>query len=580
MGTTAPATSASGFTQDRQSVSPAADAGHPLLPEGDPIAAHKVACEAVSRFLQLKAPDARQVEVLLTLDRHARRTSNRLLRRYVEGNAQLQVFQREDWSAALRLSQSFFAAYQHLWRQMRDSTADDWLPHAHRILFQLFHHRQVEFVLRFIRYKKRTPAHWEEIHEIFRFALARGITRIDVAADRSEQKPAKTTTLEQRFIRLLLLDAINNGQLSPREVLWADDWLSRWCKALRLQSREEKGINQTAQKGFVVDLDAADGLKRAVPSIVTNAHFLDTSPLIPLIEEELRSQAETDAPHDMSAMATRAGQAVLLKKLAGIVGPAPVHTKRRGERSSVALAVEGIAGFADIVQVLREEARMRPGSASGQEAPEEGVTISPLGVEAYSSALPAGAGIDPDANPVADKRAVVLRAWQVKDSSASGCRMRAQVDDISPLIPGALIMTRESAHEPWTLSVVRRFRRLMVDHVEIGVEFVGRRPRFVKLVADSTIGQVGKPGDLQTRCFAALYLPPSDERPAMAIKTLLLPARYFNAGHDVTLMSANANYTLRLNQAIRQQFEFACCPFTVLHKQPVASGAKPGKRDA
>lgn len=575
MGTTASAASASALSKDRHSVGPAADEGHPLLPESDPIAAQRAACEAVSRFLQVDAPDARQLEVLLTLDRHARRTSNRLLRRYVEGNAQLQVFQRQDWSAALRLSQSFFAAYQHLWRQMKDSADGDWLPHAHRILFQLFHHRHVEFVLRFIRYKKRTPALWEEVHQIYRFALARGIARVDVAADRSEQMPAKTTTLEQRFIRLLLLDVVSNGQLSPREVLWADDWLSRWCKGLRLQSREEQGANRTAHRGFAVDLDAADGLKRVLPSIVTNAHFLDTSPLIPLIEEELRSRAETDSRHDMSATATRAGQAMLLKKLAGIVGPAPVRIKRRGERSSVALAVEGIAGFADIVQVLREEARMRPGGASGQEAPEEGVTISPLSAEAYSPALPAGAGIDSEANPVADRRAVVLRAWQVKDSSESGCRMRAQVNDISPLIPGALIMTRESEHGPWTLSVVRRFRRLMVDHVEIGVEFVGCRPRFVKLVADSTIGSVEKPGDTQARCFAALYLPPSDERPAIPIKTLLLPARYFDAGRDVTLMSANANYTLRLNQAIRQQFEFACCPFTVLHKQPVAAGAKP-----
>jgi len=63
----------------------------------------------------------------------------------------------------------------------------------------------------------------------------------------------------------------------------------------------------------------------------------------------------------------------------------------------------------------------------------------------------------------------------------------------------------------------------------------------------------------------------SDVRP-MRVKTLLLPARYYSAGCVVTLLSANANYTLQLRQPIRQPFEFVCVPFTVQDRQVASVG--------
>ena len=47
--------------------------------------------------------------------------------------------------------------------------------------------------------------------------------------------------------------------------------------------------------------------------------------------------------------------------------------------------------------------------------------------------------------------------------------------------------------------------------------------------------------DLASRCFAALYLPPSEKYPTMPIKTLLLPAREFRTDCDVTLLSSERN---------------------------------------
>lgn len=171
----------------------------------------------------------------------------------------------------------------------------------------------------------------------------------------------------------------------------------------------------------------------------------------------------------------------------------------------------------------------------------------------------------------ADSPSVVPEVWQLRDRSDSGSRLRGQIDDLNRIIPGSLLAFRETDDAPWTVSVVRRFRRLMVDHVEIGVEHVGRSPRFVKLVTESR-GD-GSP-DSSQRCFAALYLPPSEQRPTMPISTLLLPACNLQIDSTVTLLSSDATYTLRLNAPIQQQFEYLWTSFTVVDKAEVATATE------
>jgi hypothetical protein len=152
---------------------------------------------------------------------------------------------------------------------------------------------------------------------------------------------------------------------------------------------------------------------------------------------------------------------------------------------------------------------------------------------------------------IADQLSAIPQIWQVKDRSDTGCRMRGQIDNMNRVIPGSLIALRDSEGASWTVSVVRWFRRLMVDHVEIGVEYLGRKPRFIKLVAegdpDADLDFAQKPAP---RFFAALYLPPSAQFPTLPIKTILLPASEFRCGGEFTLLSSSATYRMRLNEAI------------------------------
>jgi hypothetical protein len=268
---------------------------------------------------------------------------------------------------------------------------------------------------------------------------------------------------------------------------------------------------------------------------------------------------------DRATPASRAGQLGLLKKLATLFAPNPVDIKRRAERKPVALAVQAIVGFQYIVDELHRNGQRQSEGLSSAPAPGTENTISSFGHPAPSSVFPATGNASPIAPGITGVFDGLPQIWQVKDRSDSGCRMRAQVGNLNGVIPGSLIAVRESETAPWIVSVVRWFRRLMVDYVEIGVEYLGREPRFVKLVTDcDRDSPIAEASNFSSRCFAALYLPPSAEYPTMPIKTLLLPAHDFRTDSDVTLLSSSATYRMRLSEPIQQQFEYVWTSFAFI----------------
>jgi hypothetical protein len=359
---------------------------------------------------------------------------------------------------------------------------------------------------------------------------------------------------------------MNGGQFSPREALWAHRWFARWSSGpgLRLAQVNE-GIH-FEPKGFVVDTDSSDGLKRALVAGGKLLYF-DSSPLSAMIDQEIASLRDGATLAHQATSAVRAGQLALLKKLSILFAPNPVNIERRAERKPVALAVQAIAGFPSIVQELWKNGQKQNDGISSAATPGNEKTISSFGVPTFPPLFAANGDAGPISLSISGPFDAIPQIWQVKDQSDSGCRMRAQIDDLNLVIPGSLIAIRDSETAPWTVSVVRWFRRLMVDHVEIGVEYLGREPRFVKLVAsDDSDLAIAEAPDRSSRCFAALYLPPSEKHPTMPIKTLLFPALELRIGCDVTLLSSDAIYRMRLNEPIQQQFEYVWTSFAVIDK--------------
>jgi hypothetical protein len=520
----------------------------------DPVAAQQALCAAVSTTSGRGVADGTRLSMLVAFDRAARQACERLLVRYVEGDAQQRLMGRRSYVSALRLSESMVLAYSELLQDLRSTPAADPVRRAPDIVVRLMAFRQIDLILRMLRYKRRSASQWRALHDAFGFAMELGLHMRTVATSPSDLLPVAATTVERQYVQVLLLGAANAGQLSPREVLWACRWFGRWGQLLGLAYEERAGTG-SAQSGFVVDLGGAEGPARNVAAGNGRMLHLDTTPLGAMIEEEAASLRTPGDARGEAAEAIRHARLALLGKLKVLFAPTPILVERRGQREPADSTVQVVTGLAQIVHTLRRSARQHVDAHPAASALREPT------IEAFNGptrTMTLSLGDAPVATP---------EVWQVRDRSDSGCRMRGKTADLNRVIPGSLLALRTSESAAWSLAVVRRLRRLMVDHIEIGVEYIGHNPRFVKVV----IGERFDPSvvslrDADPRCVGALYLPPSDAFPSMPIRTLVLPQREFRPDGCVTLLAANAIYTLRLNEPMERQMEFVVAPFAVVRK--------------
>ena len=242
--------------------------------------------------------------------------------------------------------------------------------------------------------------------------------------------------------------------------------------------------------------------------------------------------------------------------------------KRRGERKPAALAVEIIIGLPQIIGALCRKPRP-PTAATRSVAPE--IHQPPLTTFGGFTGIRTNVFFD-EGSTVPRISAGDLEGgsplWRLVDISDSGCRLQGQIFESNWLIPGTLIAFRENAAVPWTLAVVRRVERQADNRVDIGVEYVGKNPRGVKITAAvSDASDAGSP-DSKRPSFAALYLPESARQPVMPIKTLILPAANVTPDGRLTLRSPTLIYTMQLKEPIEEQGDFVWSPFDIVDRRP------------
>ncbi len=485
-------------------------AGEGVFPfvRADPFETQKALCETIGQLILDGQPQISQLEALPALERHAKPVIELLLTQYVEGDGQIGSFEWKTWHSAFRLSQSLFQAYEYFLHHIRETTDDNWTKHEPLVQVQLFHHRKLEFLLRLLRYKKRSSEIWRQLHEIYRLAHERDLLNRRRTISETDGKRRTMRGLEQQYLQILLLEAMNNGRFSPREALWARRWFARWCSGPGLQLVQLNDRVHFEPKGFVVDLSGSDGLKR-VPAekgnlIGGDLFYFDSSPLSAMIDREMASLRDDATLSCLTTSAVRAGQLALLNKLAILFARNPVDIERRAERKPVSLAVQAIVGFSYIVDELRKNGQRQNEEISSAAAPKTGNTIPPFEVPTLSPFLPASGNTNPISLSTAGPTDAIPQIWQVKDRSD----------------------------------------KMVTDY-------------------DRDLATAETP-NFASKCFAALYLPPSEKYPTMPIKTLLLSAGAFRTDADVTLLSSNATYRMRLSKPIQHQFEYVWTSFAVI----------------
>lgn len=540
----------------------AAESFWQTLPRDDPVELQRRLCDALARVSGSGKADIDRFRALRALDRRMHGPLGEILSEYAAPGRQSPTLARQLWHAAFELSRSFAHEYRYLLRFGRDIVpGDDWLEHVPEIVVRLFRHREIELYLTLCRYAAWPRERWKFLHDTYAFALSMEVSRREVLMYQLADKTAVSVTPEQMYLRVLLLQLVGGGQFVQSEMAFARRVIARCSAPLALAAVAAETGSVNGESGFVVDLSGSEALMR--PPFVTTGVVLrlDTTPLATAIDREHAALQLAAAAHGSNAT-TIARQVAILSKLKIACAPQPVHIRRRGERTAVALrSVQAtIGGLPSIFNMLCDDVHRAAGLDNAREPYVDAITVTELREYRDAGAAARPGDDTTSAFPDTGSLDVQQSVWQVRDRSGSGCRLRGRVSDAQRLMPGSLVAFRDDAAAPWTVAIVRRLKKLVGNNVELGAEYIGRNPQRVVLLTDAPRANAAESTARPDRS-AALYLPESVAQPKLPIKTLLMPACEFAAGRVFRMLSVSREVRIRLKEPLEHQIDFVWTSF-------------------
>ncbi len=544
------------------------------FPANDPLAAHVeilselgVVAERVTR----RTPA--MLEAVFRIDAHCERLRASLTAQYIEHANRSTRIENQLWSALFDLTQAFLLAYQAFEREVDEHAQHArWQALQVELLARQIHHLGLDAKTRLFRFEQWIPAKWAELHALFTRACSRQLERAQVALDAGE-----ATTIEQQYLRVLLLQLVDTGNLNPRHLEWTVGELEEWCTVLRLT------LEASSATSFYVDLASREGLRRRTSGpLEGRVLFLDTRPLHAILMQNVMAVEQKIRHQPLSERTPRRTEQLgLLHKLAAQVDPEYRPFARRGERTSAAGSVDAIVGFSRIAAYLREEEREPVPSIQPGQSFHGTMDLAVFGRMR---------GDD-------DRRTLLMRQrlakyatpggpWDVKDMSQTGFRLVAPMSVANAITLGTLAAIRGEGQSLWTLGIVRRMRRLTAERAEIGLQVIAVAVTGVDMVehrrSAADAYSVDGESTAGSRTFQGLFLAMRRREGEQAVQSVIVPAVEYQPTRRFKVVTAQSIHPIRFGRLIEQMADWVWTtiePVAVdASHRPFAEGATlPGK---
>jgi len=535
---------------DPLSSAEAADALWLRVGQTEPLAAVRAVCDALAQSIERRDPHIDRLRSLFVVDRRAQMLLERMLLELASIAAAAPAQERQIRHAVFELSRALAQGYHRFLQHARSSWfRNDWTDAVPAILVRLFYHRQVELLLHLLRYEHWPHGRWRESHDIYRWwrriAPAAPVRNVGEAA-------ATVPTPDNMYTRMLLIQRLDCGQFTAPELTFARKRIARWSGLVSLSPLAPGAA--IPRHAYVVDLAGADGLRRASGARDHGEHlWLDTTPIAAAIRQEL-DELRGSAP------GARAGRIALLSRLGDLFASASERVERRGARKPVSLAsVQAtVGGLTSIFAMLR--AQSQPGLPRDARRVPTLLAQPPIGIGREAPGQDPMLDDDSSRFPATTSFGVPQSAWQLRDRSDSGSRLRGRVSNPRRTLPGSLLAFREDGNARWMLGIVRRLARLPGSNVEVGVEHLGRDPQPLMLTPRDAAALQGETQDR----FPALYLRDCATRVRMPMEALIVPAACFEPGRIFTAVSSSGETSVRLGEAVERLADFVWTAFDLV----------------
>ena len=445
------------------------------------------------------------------------------------------------WHGVFDLVKAFTAAYNAVLKAGYAGEQRRWKAVLPKILVRLAYYKGLDGKFRLFRYGHWIPAQWREFHELYEFARMRGWQLETLALD-VDGFSRSATSIEQEYIRSLLLMRLDSGNFTPDQVDWVARALDKWVLPLTLSPPPGTGAN------FYVDLSGTQGLKRQEkPRAGGRLMFLDATAVYARVVERMRWLPDRDEDSAAEGDLPPREQKLLLMRLAALYGPDALAFSPRAPRKAADAEIRVVVGLQALTRAVAEVERL------SSEAKSVGARHS------YDEITQM---VNPTANPDSVARRVKGSHWRMIERSETGSRLVAPAKD-APTRLGEMIAFQDG--ESWSLAIVRRMQRQQVDEVICGVEVIAKRIVRVLLRSWTAPLETAARAAVE-RPFFGIYLPAHPDNLQSSQRSLIGPDERFLTGGMVELDTGNARYLVRFTETIERQAGWSWALFNAVRK--------------
>ncbi len=389
-------------------------------------------------------------------------------------------------------------------------------------------------------------APWKQLHALYALGEHDGYSQTPFVLHPTQ--PSFKPSVQSLYLRTLMLDALNTGNLSRVQLEIADGWLSSWCADYSLDVAYTPGVHL-----FYVDLASESGLhlmrKDSQGETMRYVRADGLKAQIAEVQAGLR-HGRLYAGYGAGALFAVEEHVALLATIEKLYESVLAGSENRIEERThfEDREVDVTLGMERILRKTREApvAAAAAAPAAPAAAVSETLEVSPTGVSVVAS----------DAAPAVDNAPAdpEVERWRVYDLSSKGYGLLVDRAAAEMVLLNGLIALRNHETGGWIVgTIVRKLANRVRGEILVGVEVLSYRPIPIDLI--------GVDGAASTQ---ALYLPGTD--PNGKIDSLLLRVGEFRSDQAYGIRAHGATYQIRLNRIIRKGADWIKARFEIAAK--------------
>ena len=389
-------------------------------------------------------------------------------------------------------------------------------------------------------------APWKQLHALYLLADHDAYAQVPFVLHPTQ--PSFRPSVQSLYLRTLVLDMLNTGNLSKIQIEIADGWFSSWCNDYALDTEYS-----SRQHLFYVDVASDSGMHlMRKDSHGDSVRYMRADGLKAQIEEVQaglrhgRLYAGYGAGGVFPVEQHVALLAIIEKLYQSILAGSENRIEERTHFED--REVDVTVGVERVMRKVRERrAKHEPAGLSTEAAATQTFEITPAGLSVLPDA--------PAAAPQVQASDPEVERWRVQDLSSKGYGLIVDRAFSDAVLLNGLLALQNHETGGWIVgSVVRKLANRVRGEMLVGVEVLSFRP----IPVDLTPASGGAP-------MQALYLPGTDTNGKL--DSIVVRAGQFAASQGYMIRTGGLDYRIRLNRIISKGADWIKARFEIEAKQ-------------